>query len=130
MPPMTMRHETDPANLIWTEVGTVDNLDLLFNQVLIGIYKRPNQTESGLFLTDKTLEEDIYQGKVGLVLKKGPTAFKDEGELQFYGQDVEVGQWVVFKASDGWELALNKRECRVLRDVDIKAIVATPDAIW
>jgi co-chaperonin GroES (HSP10) len=127
---MLMKHDIDPAQEIWAKVGTVDNLDLFFSQVLIGIYQRPETTRSGIILTSRTLDEDIYQGKVGLVLKIGPTAFKDEGDLKFHGQTVKVGDWIVFRPSDGWQISINKTECRMLRDVDVKATVSTPDAIW
>lgn len=130
MPAMAMLHAEDPADEIRKAVGNLDVVDLMFNQLLVGIYVRPNKTRSGIFLTDKTLDEDLYQGKVGLVLKKGPTAFMDDGEARFHGQNVSDGDWIVFRPSDGWQMSVNGKACRVLQDVHIKARVAAPDVIW
>lgn len=127
---IAMRHEKDPAQEIHSKVGDLKAVDLYFNQVLIGIYVRPNVTKSGIHLADRTRDEDLYQGKVGLVLKKGPMAFKDDETMQFNGQNVAVGDWIVFRPSDGWQLSVNGTACRVLRDIDIKARVAAPDVIW
>ena len=41
-------------------------------QVLVAIYVRPKVTKSGIHIPDQTLQEDEYQGKVGLVLSWGP----------------------------------------------------------
>ena len=51
----------------------IDGIDVLFNQVLIAVYERPKVTASGIHLPDQSTDEDRYQGKVGLVLKRGQT---------------------------------------------------------
>ena len=130
MATMLMDHINDPVKEVWDSVGDISTVDLMFNQVLIGIYQRPNKTKGGLFLSDKTLEEDLYQGKVGLVLKIGPTAFVDDGDSKFYGQKIAVNDWIVFRPSDGWQLKLNGKACRVLQDVHVKARVAAPDVVY
>ena len=127
---MLMDHATDPKREITESVGDLSNVDLMFNQVLIGIYQRPNRTKGGIMLADKTLDEDLYQGKVGLVLKKGPTAFVDDGDAKFHGQNVNEGDWIVFRPSDGWQLILNGKACRVLQDVHVKARVSAPDVVY
>lgn len=130
MPPMQMTHDTDPADTIRSAIGDLSTVDLFQNQVLIGIYIRPAKTAGGIFLTDTARDEDLYQGKVGLVLKKGPIAFVDDDRISFHGKAVEVGDWIVFRPSDGWALSVNKVACRVLQDVHIRAKVTSPDVIW
>lgn len=130
MPAMAMLHAEDPADEIRKAVGNLDVVDLMFNQVLVGIFVRGPTTASGIWLPDKTRDEDLYQGKVGLVLKKGPTAFVDDGEARFHGQNVNEGDWIVFRPSDGWQMSVNGKACRVLQDVHIKARVTAPDVIW
>lgn len=130
MPPMLMKHDTDPADTIRAAIGNLDAIDLFQNQVLIGIYIRPAKTAGGIILADQTRDEDLYQGKVGLVLKKGPIAFADDDRVSFHGKTAEVGDWIVFRPSDGWALSVNKVACRVLQDVHVRAKVASPDVIW
>jgi len=128
-----MHHTTDPADDIRRLVSDyVDEIDILFNQVLIGVYKRPEKTASGLYLADSTRDEDDYQGKIGLVLKKGPDAFQENADAGriFNGQDVQVGDWVAIRTSDGWSLKLGSQLCRVVSDTHIRAIVKRPDILW
>jgi co-chaperonin GroES (HSP10) len=127
---MKMQHAVDPAQEIRDAVGNLKDVELFNMQVLVGIYIRPQKTKSGIILTDKTVEEDRYQGKVGLVLKAGPSAFVDETGKWFNGETVKVGDWVVFRPSDGWAVSINGQPCRILDDLSIKARVKEPDMIW
>lgn len=104
-------------------------------QILIAIYIRPSGKMLGkdgqpinFEIPDDALDEDRYQGKVGMVLKKGPRAFKDDGQVKFYGQDVQPGDWVVYRASDGLKGMIGDRECRFIPDVYIKGTIDHPDA--
>lgn len=132
MPQMFMRHEKDPKEVIFDKIGkdTINDFRLIYNQVLVGIYVRPNKTLSGIEIPDQTVDEDRYQGKAGLVLKVGPTAFQDDGAVKFYGQKVEVGDWVVFRPSSGLKMTLNKTDCISLRDVHIEGVISNPDVIF
>jgi len=130
MPPMKMNHEVDPAQEIINSVGDLKDFELFNNQLLVGIYIRPQKTKSGIILTDKTVEEDRYQGKVGLVLKVGPTAFIDEKGEWFKGVVVSEGDWVVFRPSDGWALSIEGQPCRILEDYTVRARIQQPDAVW
>ena len=71
-----------------------------------------------------------YQGKVGLVLKKGPLAYVDDDKTSFGGQNIDVGEWTVFRSSDGWTLQINGVLCRMLQDVQIKMAVPKPDIVF
>ena len=130
MPYMSMEHETDPAVTLRNELGDINTVEVFNNQMLVAVYIRPQKTKSGIILTDKTVEEDRYQGKVGLVLKAGPSAFVDETGKWFNGETVKVGDWVVFRPSDGWAVSINGQPCRILDDLSIKARVMEPDMIW
>ena len=130
MPFMPMYHDTDPAQELLSSLGNLDDIDIFNNQVLVAIYVRPNKTKSGIILTDSTRDEDRYQGKVGLVVKKGPSAFEDETGRWFKDADVNVGDWVVFRPSDGWSVAINGQPCRLMDDVVIRGRVKHPDSVW
>ena len=130
MPPMKMEHTVDPSVEIKEAIGDLKDFQLFNNQILVGIYIRPTKTKSGIILTDKTVDEDQYQGKVGLVLKVGPVAFKDEKGEWFKDVSIKEGDWVVFRPSDGWALAVNGAPCRILEDYTIRARIQSPDYVW
>jgi hypothetical protein len=81
-------------------------------------------------LTNQTTDEDRYQSKVGLVLKKGPQAFEDVSGQWFDGLNIEEGDWIVFRPSDGWNITVNNVLCRMIDDVNIKGRIDQPDRVW
>jgi co-chaperonin GroES (HSP10) len=89
------RSDDQKAEMI-NSVGDLSKIALLNNKVLVGIYIEPEKTKGGIILSANVVKV-VWQGTVGLVLKKGNTAFKDEPETGtfFHGQDVQVGDWVV-----------------------------------
>jgi co-chaperonin GroES (HSP10) len=119
----------DPKTAIQEAVGNLDNYDLFFNQILVGTYVRPEVTRGGIIRPNDNVKEDEYQGKVGLVLKVGPTAFKSEDE-DFMGQNVEPGDWVVYRATDGWQLTIRDTACRILTDRNIRLRIKDPGDIF
>jgi len=127
---MRMEHAEDPKELLIKEVGDVNDIEVFNNQLLVAIYMRPQKTKSGIILSDNTRDEDRYQGKVGLVLKKGETAFVDPTGKWFVNADVSVGDWVYVRVTDGWSVNVHGVSCRMLEDTDIKGTLQYPDAIW
>lgn len=133
--PMRIVHTIDPRQSILDDVGRdIDSIEVLNQYVLIGKYLRPAdaKTEGGVYLSEKAVEEDRYQTKVGLVLKLGSRAFVDDPEhnVKFYGFSVYPGQWVGFKPSDGLTMQVGKHECRLVPDVHIKLRLKHPDAVF
>jgi co-chaperonin GroES (HSP10) len=96
----------------------------------VAVYIRPEKTKSGIILSDKTRDEDRYQSKVGLIVKKGPSAFVDDDGKWFSGLDVNEGDWIVFRPSDGWNITVNGTLCRMLDDMSIRARISHPDQVW
>jgi len=110
------------------QLGNFDNEVKVFGrQVLCAVYIRPLlNPRTGLQSTEKHQQEDIWQGKVMLVLKLGPDAFKGDGSYQaaMFGSadDVpKVGDWLMANANTGFSLnirgeggtrvvALNRRD--------------------
>ena len=127
---IVMKHAVDPRNAILEAVGDVSPIEIFNNQILVAIYIRPEKTSGGIILANQTRDEDKWQGKMGLVLKKGPSAFVDESQNWFNGVDVAVGDWVFFRPSDGWGLEVNGVLCRLLDDTVIRGRAPTPDMIW
>jgi co-chaperonin GroES (HSP10) len=126
---MKMIHAVDPRNELIESIGDISGIKIYNNWILVAVYKRPEKTAGGIILTDNTRKEDEYQGKVGLVLKKGPIAFVDDEKTSFNGQDVELGEWIAFRVSDGWSLEVNGVMCRMLQDTQIRMSIPSPDVI-
>lgn len=130
MPYMTMQHEADPAVSLKTELGDISSVEVFNNQMLVAVYIRPQKTKSGIILTSQTTDEDRYQSKVGLVVKKGPKAFEDKSGEWFSGIKIHEDDWVVFRPSDGWSITVNGVLCRMIEDVNVKARIDHPDRVW
>jgi co-chaperonin GroES (HSP10) len=130
MPYMLMDHEVDPKTALLEEIGDISGLNIFNNQVLVAVYIRPQKTKSGIILTDKTTDEDRFQSKVGLVLKKGPTAFDDPTGVWFESMEIDEGDWIVFRPNDGWSITVNNVLCRMIEDVSVKGQADHPDRVW
>lgn len=124
-----MSHDVDPRTILTDALGNVDGIELFTNQVLAAVYIRPEKTKSGIILTSQTLGEDRFQGKVGLIVKQGPQAFKSDTEWTFE-QSADVGDWIIMRPSDGWSITVNGVLCRILSDTSVKGRISSPDQVW
>lgn len=112
-------HKQDPKLALQAQIGEVPDDLLLFSRILVAIYVPPivEQSAGGVWFAPKISDEDrkefLWQGKVGLVVKKGPQAFVDDDEVKFHGQSVDVGDWVWFRPSDGMGCDVNNVPCRM-----------------
>lgn len=130
MPAMVMSHDIDPRDALIQALGNLKDVDVFNAQILVATYIRPQKTKSGIFLTDKTTDEDRFQSKVGVIVKMGGSAFKDDTGVWFQGIKFHVGDWVVHRASDGWSLTINNVLCRLLDDTAVRARIQHPDMVW
>lgn len=117
---------TDPKGAIIKFIGDLSTFEVMGDRVLVGIYMRPERTKGGIIRPNTNKEEDVWQGKVGLVLKLGPNAFINPDDGSRYEQRVEEGDWVVFKVGDGWQLEVNKMPCRMIKDTNFIARIQDP----
>ena len=127
---IAMAHDKDPREALMKEVGDLSGVEIFNMQVLVAVYIRPEKTKSGIILSDKTRDEDRFQSKVGLIVKKGPSAFVDEDGKWFSGLDIKEGDWIVFRPSDGWNVTVNGTLCRMLDDMSIRGRISHPDQVW
>jgi co-chaperonin GroES (HSP10) len=132
-----MLHDTDPKQELLDKVGDISGVQLYGSDVLVAVYMRPEKTKSGIILTDNMRGEDAHQGKVGLVVKMGPTCYLDDAGHKF--RDINVGDWVAFRASDGFPVTLNTSTsaatkdavlCRIITDINIRLTVSSPDLVF
>lgn len=131
MSQVVMLHENNPVTELQKSIGDViRDIEVFNTQVLVAVYTRPKKTAGGILMPQSALDEDKWQSKVGLILKKGPSAFVDDTDKWFFGVTMYEGDWIVFRPSDGWNVTINGILCRMLEDVSVKARIPHPDAVW
>lgn len=126
---MQMAHEEDPRQALLAKVGSVEDIEILAHYVLLATYIRPEKTSKGIYIPNETQKEDTFQGKVGLVVAMGPTAFVEDATTKFPIK-IKVGDWVSYRVSDGWQLTIRGNPCRLLEDTHLKMRLAAPDTIY
>lgn len=124
-----MSHDEDPKKNLLDQLGDISQIELFHNQVLLAVYLRPEKTKSGLILTANHLDEDKYQSKVGLLIKRGPLAFEQDGNW-FTGMTFQDHEWLIFRPSDGWSITVNGVLCRIFDDISIKGRAPHPDSVY
>ena len=127
---IAMEHDADPKKTILKNLGDISKVEIFNNQILCAVYVRPEKTKGGIVLPEQHRSEDKIQGKVGLVVKKGPAAFVDETNTWFVDVDVNVNDWIIFRPSDGWSITVNGILCRILDDISIRGRIQHPDQVW
>ncbi len=131
---MAEQAQTTAADIVAGVGPALEDITIFHNHILVGVFIRGNYNVladgSKLYFTEQRADEDKWQGKVGLVLKKGPIAFVDDQRNSFNGQNVEIGQWVMYRVSDAPALQVNGVHCRLLEDIHIRGIVKDPEIIW
>lgn len=120
---------SDPREALTKAIGKFND-EVLHNGVLVATYIQPAKTAGGIYMADSTLQEDIYQGSVGLVIALGPAAFKDDPIAKFHGKSLKLGDWVLYQPSDGLSMEINKVPCRLFQDTRILMRVETPSRYW
>ncbi len=120
----------DPRKFFLDEMGDLSAIRVAHNLVLVKIYERSTVSKGGIIRTDNAKKEDIWQGVVGLVLKKGPLAFVDDDKAKFSGFGIEVGDWVFFSTPDTSRIHVKGKECRIMQDVNIKGVIEHPDMVY
>lgn len=137
---MKMAHKDDPAKEILTELaGAHEGFHVTGVDILMAIYRRPEKTAGGVYLGDNARGEDLYQGKVGLILKVGPRVNDRNKDLHdwFGGRIPQVGDWAVVRVGDTYAFDLSsglaasaKVPCRLVEAKQLRGLIDQPDKVW
>lgn len=131
MPQMYMAEDPEKAKQrTLAELGDISEVRIDMNRVLLAVYERPEKTESGLYLGDKTRKEDVHQGKAALVVKLGPGVDQSDRNVNFYDRKLAVGEWAVVWPNDGVKFNVGGKDCRLVRDDIIFVRIPRPDMVW
>jgi co-chaperonin GroES (HSP10) len=120
----------DPKKVVGTALGdALDHIQILQNQILLVTAPHKTKSSGGIIFVDKTKEEERYQGKTGLIVALGETAFDDDQRWPSNESRPKVGDWVIFRNSDTSECSINGISCRFILDVYVRGTVDAPDVI-
>lgn len=123
--------ERNPAtsfkDAVLEAIGDIGGFIVLGSDVLVATYVKPRKTSGGILLPEKSIDEDRWQGKLGLVLKMGESAFKYSGQFAYEGTLPVVGDYVAFHTSDSREIGLRGVSCRTIDASLIRMIVPADD---
>ena len=120
----------DYKKAVLKSLGDLSKFDVLGSSVLVATYVRPEKTKGGILMPDRMKDEDRYQGKVGLVIKKGSAAFKYDGPYPFEGEAPEIGDYVMFHSSDAREVGIRGVSCKLIDSSLIKMVVPRPEDLY
>ena len=120
----------DKRQGILDALGDISGAEVLTDLVLVGTYIRDEKRASGLILPQDHLKEDEFQGKVGLVVQRGPLAYGEWEDETDRGRNAQIGTWVVFAIKDTWPLQINGVACRVLPYEKIRMRVSDPKMVF
>jgi co-chaperonin GroES (HSP10) len=110
-------------------IGDLSGFMLAPTKVLVAHYIAPERTSGGIIKPDTNKKEDVWQGAVVLILKKGALAFQDDGRTKFGGFDPRVGEWVTITPAEGKRRQINGVDCRTIDDALIDMVVPDPATI-
>lgn len=111
------------------KLGDVSGLHVYHNWALGMIYV--TEKMGSILMSDRTKEEALWQGKVCLIVKLGPSAFKNTDDGKWVWEPpITVGDFVVGRASDGINRLVNGQMCRLFRDTTVTEKVDHPDNIY
>lgn len=119
---LALSQATNPRLAITKAVGDLSNEHVLYDLVLVGTFIRNERTPGGIIRPKENVEEDVFQGKVGLVLQMGPLAGED--------QVVKVGDWIVYSIKDGWAVTINGAPCRLVPYERIRMKLSDPNVVF
>jgi hypothetical protein len=98
--------------------------------VMFVTYIEPDRTDGGIFKPDRTQQEILFQGNVGLVVGLGPLAFKyDSRGFAWEGDAAKIDDWIVVRFADCWEIHIDGVSCRLIDPENIRGIIETPEII-
>lgn len=129
---ISQSQDTKSATLEAIGSKALEAYSLFEDDVLLATYIAPEKSVGGIIRPGRNIDEDRFQGKCGLLLKVGPTAFvyNRSSERAFEGTKPEINSWVVYRPSDGWEISLNGVSCRLIRANMLRGMVTDPSVVW
>lgn len=117
--------------LVWNVLGSaLAKYKVCGTDVLFVTYIEPERTGGGIYKSDRSQQEILFQGNVGLVVGMGPLAFKyDSRGFAWEGDAAKINDWIVVRFADCWEIHIDGVSCRFVDPENIRGIIETPEII-
>lgn len=97
-------------------------------RMLILPYRGKAQTQGGVYIPEKVIDDGQLTTVVGYVMKQGPLCYKDEAKFPD-GPWCKQGDWVIFARYAGSRFRIEGGEVRILNDDEILAVISDPKDI-
>lgn len=127
-------YRNDPKSFLLDRCAMwVANCTVFHNWIITATYFLPHKIGTGnvtLYLPDSVHDEALYQGKIGLVVAKGPLAFHSDEHVDFQGQNVKLGDWVQYDILEGRQFTVDRVHCRRLKDTQLVMKVEDPRLVY
>jgi len=128
-------YKNDPRGFLLDRCALwLPRIKIFHNWIITATYYLPDYLETAtgqkLYLPEKTHDEALWQGKIGLVIAKGPLAFVDSDYVKFEGQNVEVGEWVIYDIMEGRQFTIERIHCRRMKDTQLVGTIEDPRLIY
>lgn len=116
---------------VWDLLGpALKGYKVCGTDVLFVTYIEPETTSGGIIKAQQSQQEILFQGTVGLVVGLGPLAFKyDSKGFEWAGEPAKIGDWIVVRFADCWEIHIAGMSCRLIDPENIRGIIDTPEII-
>jgi hypothetical protein len=128
-------YRNDPRQFLLDRCALWANRCTVFhNWIITATYFLPDYERfaSGqkIYRPETTQDEALWQGKVGLVIAKGPLAFVDDEAVKFRGQDVKIGDWLQYDILEARQFTIEQVHCRRLKDTQVFARWDDPRMVY
>lgn len=118
---------------VWELLGdAISKFEPTGTDVMFVTYIEPEKTSGGIIKGQKTQQEVLFQGTVGLIVKLGPLAdkHKSNGWEWLDGErKPAVNDWIVVRFADCWEMHLDGGSFRLIDPENIRGYIETPEIV-
>ena len=97
-------------------------------RILIALLQADEKTESGIYKPVEVLDYETVGSIVGLVLKVGDLAYKDEKKFPS-GPWCEPGDYILMRSYSGTRISVRGQEFRLINDDTVEAVVSDPRGV-
>ena len=97
-------------------------------KMLIALPKVSTKTEGGIYKPTDAIQMEEVGGIVGLVIKAGDLAYKDETKFPT-GPWCEVGDYVIMRSYSGTRMKVAGQEFRLINDDTVEAVISDPRGV-
>ena len=99
------------------------------HEIVSVVWIRPEKTKGNILLPDALREEDVWQGKVSLVVEMGPDCYRPDAIQTAKTPRCKVGDWIITNPLAGQKLQVNNAIVRIIHDDQVEAVVNGPQGV-